>query len=178
GGGPEGQRRGGPVERGALAADAFRVQLLGPVRVWRGDAELRLGPPRQRALFAVLAFRRDRVVPRWELINAMWGEDAPATAEGSVYTYLSGLRKVLEPGRSGRAPSAVRPPGGVGYGLRLAAGTVDVETFEARSADAANALARGAADDAFALADQALAMWQGEPLSGLPGPFAEARRTQ
>ena len=162
----------------SVAADSLRVQLLGPVRAWHGPTELRLGPPRQRALFAVLVFRHDHVVARRELINAVWGDDAPATAEGSVYTYLTGLRKVLEPGRSGRAASTVLPSEGVGYRLRLGADAVDVELFESLSGDAAKALERGAADDAFALADRALAMWQGEPLSGLPGPFAEASRIQ
>lgn len=157
---------------------ALRVRVLGPVRAWLGLTEIRLGPPRQRALFAVLVFRRDHVVTRTELINAVWGDDAPATAEGSIYTYLSGLRKALEPGRSGRTASTVLPSEGLGYRLRLDPGAVDLVGFQELSADAAAALGRGAADDAVAMANRALAMWQGEPLTGLPGPFAESRRTE
>ncbi|TDV48658.1 BTAD domain-containing putative transcriptional regulator [Actinophytocola oryzae] len=161
-----------------MSAGVLRVQVLGPVRAWLDATEIRLGPPRQRALFAVLVFRRNHVVSRSELINAVWGDDAPTTAEGSVYTYLSGLRKVLEPGRSGRTASTVLPSEGIGYRLRLDPGAVDLAGFEELLADAEAALGRGLADDAVGLANRALAMWQGEPLSGLPGPFAESCRTQ
>src|SRR5215469_13127166 len=46
-----------------------------------------LGQPRQLAVLAVLAVRANLVVSRADLIDAVWGEHPPATAEGSVYTY-------------------------------------------------------------------------------------------
>ena len=78
----------------------LRVGVLGPLRAWRGEAEIGLGPARQRAIFAVLAVHAGRPVPRGELIDAVWGESPPAGVEGSVHTYVSGLRRALEPGRS------------------------------------------------------------------------------
>jgi DNA-binding SARP family transcriptional activator len=85
-----------------VAGDAvgLSVAVLGSPRAWLGDSELNLGPSRQRALFAVLALRANSVVSRTELIDAVWGEQAPASAEGSVHTYVSGLRRVLESDRS------------------------------------------------------------------------------
>lgn len=156
--------------------DTLRVQVLGPVRAWSGDTEIRLGPTRQRVLFAVLALRRDHVVGRDELINAVWGVDAPTTAEGSVYTYVSGLRRAMEPDRSQRAASTPLASEGTGYRLHLAADALDATRFDTLRAEAVAALARDAADDAVGLADRALALWQGEPLTGLPGPFATAAR--
>ncbi|HEY0808163.1 MAG TPA: AfsR/SARP family transcriptional regulator, partial [Pseudonocardiaceae bacterium] len=162
----------------AGSPDTLRVQVLGPIQAWRGDTEIRLGPTRQRALFAVLALRRDRMVGRDELINAVWGQDAPTTAEGSIYTYVSGLRRALEPDRSQRAASTLLPSEGTGYRLHLAADALDAVQFDALRVEAAETLARQAADDAIELTDRAMALWHGEPLTGLPGPFATACREQ
>jgi DNA-binding SARP family transcriptional activator len=157
-----------------VAEQALRVELLGPVLVRRGQQELRLGAPRQRALFAVLASRAGRAVSREDLINAIWGHEPPASAEGSVYTYVSGLRRVIEPGRGNRAASAVLLSEGPGYLLR--ADAVDLHEFDALRRRAEQALADGDQAAAVEAADQALALWRGEPLSGLPGPFAASLR--
>lgn len=160
----------------ATPRDTLRVDVLGPIRAWLGTGEIRLGPPRQRALFAVLALRTGEAVSRPELIRAVWGEQAPPTAEGSVYTYLSGLRRALEPGRSGRAASTVLPSESSGYRLRLAPEALDAVVFERLSGEARTAVDAGDPAAAADLAARALARWQGEPLSGLPGPFAETHR--
>ena len=76
----------------------LRVCVLGPVRAWIGGHEIDLGAARQRAVFAVLAAHAGRLVGRDELITAIWGDSPPATAAGSVYTYVSGLRRALTPG--------------------------------------------------------------------------------
>ena len=73
----------------------LRVETLGSLRVYAGDREIAVGPPKQRALFTVLALRGDSVVSRDELVDRLWGAAPPATAAGSVHTYLSGLRRVL-----------------------------------------------------------------------------------
>ena len=40
--------------------EGLRVQLLGPVRAWRGQDELGLGGPRRRAVFSMLAMRANQ----------------------------------------------------------------------------------------------------------------------
>lgn len=158
--------------------DTLRVEILGPVRAWRGGTEVQLGPPRQRAAFAVLAMHRDRIVSKAELIRAMWDSDVPATAEGSVYTYLSGLRRSLEPNRTNRAASTSLPSEGSGYRLRLPPEGLDAVTFETLADQARAVLDRGDHRVAANLADQALGLWHGEPLAGLPGSFAAAQRAR
>jgi len=157
----------------AERARELRVELLGPVLVRRDGDERKLGAPRQRALFAVLASRPDKAVSREDLITAIWGQDAPASADGSIYTYVSGLRRALEPDRGNRAVSSVLLSEGPGYRLRIPAEDIDLHEFDALAEQA-----RTGGDQAAAVsaADRALALWHGEPLSGLPGPWAASLR--
>lgn len=158
------------------AALSLRVALLGPVRAWSDGREVALGSPRQRGVFAVLALRPGAAVRRDELIRAVWGEDAPATAEGSVYTYVSVLRKALEPDRPRGAASRLLESVGSGYRLVLDPGASDVAEFEALRRRARRQLDDGAPREALWSVDSALALWRGVPLAGLDGPFARAHR--
>ena len=133
-------------ERGRLAVVPLRVGVLGPVTVWRDGREQAAGQPRQLAVLGVLATRANRVVSRGELIDAVWGDQPPASAEGGIYTYVAGLRRVIEPDRprrdpdrSRRAPARTIVSGGGGYLLRLGAGALDADHFERCLAAAARA---------------------------------------
>ena len=152
------------------------VDVLGPIRARIGDAEIALGPARQRAVFAVLAMRANRVVSRRELIEAVWGDAPPASAQGSVYTYICGLRRSLEPRRSRWAPGDLLTSDRVGYVLRLAPGALDAERFDTLRQSAHDRIDKH--DPARAVRDleAALALWRGDALSGVPGPFADTMR--
>ncbi|MEU9516688.1 BTAD domain-containing putative transcriptional regulator [Micromonospora sp. NPDC048169] len=148
----------------------LRVTVLGPVRAWNGEVEIDLGPARRRALFAVLAANANRPVTRTELIRALWGESAPSTAAGNIYTYVSGLRRGLGPAggllRSGRT----------GYTLRLEPGALDADRFERLCEAAGAAAAAGRSGEAVALLDEALALWHGEAYANVTGLFADLDR--
>ncbi|MFF5260815.1 BTAD domain-containing putative transcriptional regulator [Actinomadura viridis] len=156
-------------------APAPRFAVLGPVRAWRGPAELSLGGPQQRALLAVLLLGRGRAMPVEALVDALWGDLPPARAVGTVRTYASRLRRVLE---TDRARPEVLVAAGNGYALRTAPGMVDAEVFEARAAEAVRARAAGDPARARELLVQALDLWDGAPLPGLPGPYLQARRAR
>src|SRR5580704_7137265 len=100
---PEVQSEGGPRDVAPLL-----VGVLGPVTVWREGHELGAGQPRQLAVLGVLASRANRVVSRGELVDAVWGDEPPASAENGIYTYVAGLRRVLEPGGHHRMPGRTR----------------------------------------------------------------------
>ena len=108
----------------------LRVGVLGPVMAWYGDQELPVGQPRQQAVLGILAMRANRVISRGELVDAVWGQDPPASAEGGVYTYVAGLRRVIEPNRSLRGPGRVLVSSGAGYVLHLVPGQPDAVAFE------------------------------------------------
>ncbi|MFF0387182.1 BTAD domain-containing putative transcriptional regulator [Kitasatospora sp. NPDC004615] len=152
----------------------LRLCLLGPVQAWCGERELELGPPQQRALLTALALRARRIVSVDELLDALW-EEPPARAAAIVRTYVSRLRRVLE---LDRVRPAVLVSSGSGYVLRLPAECVDAEVFEDRVAAAGRARALGDVAGALGLLREACGLWHGEPLAGLPGPFAQAHRAR
>ncbi|MEV4637773.1 BTAD domain-containing putative transcriptional regulator [Actinoplanes sp. NPDC049548] len=158
--------------------EPLRVSVLGPVRAWYGDRELNLGPARQRALFAVLAADANRVVTRDDIIEAVWGTAPPATAPGSVYTYISGLRRALAPGPDRRAAAEVLSSGPHGYSLRITPGHLDSDRFEELCTEAATRQEAGDAAAAAALLDEALRLWHGEAYAGLTGDRIELERTR
>jgi DNA-binding SARP family transcriptional activator/predicted negative regulator of RcsB-dependent stress response len=153
----------------------LRFAVLGPVRAWRGPAELDLGGPQQRAVLAVLLLNRGRTMPIEGLLDALWGDLPPARAVGTVRTYASRLRRALE---NDRANPEILVSTGKGYALRAAPGALDAEVFEARAAEAGRARTAGDTVRARELYGRALDLWDGAPLPGLPGPYLRARRTR
>jgi DNA-binding SARP family transcriptional activator len=161
----------------------LRVGVLGPVTAWRGEREVHAGQPRQLAVLGLLATRANRVVSRGELVDAVWGDQPPASAESGIYTYVAGLRRVLEPDRprsdpdrSRRVPARVLVSAGGGYMLRLDPGCLDSEQFEHCIARARGLRMSGDLAGGVQAIDEALALWRGLPFAGVPGPFADAER--
>ncbi|MBY8878751.1 AfsR/SARP family transcriptional regulator [Actinacidiphila acidipaludis] len=153
------------------------VRLLGPVRASVDAREIALGPPLQRAVFTVLAVRRDQVVDRGELIDAVWGEALPGNPEGAVHTYVAGLRRALEPVRARRSPGRFLESHPSGYRLRLPdPEATDLARFERLADEGRAASGAGRLPLAERLLDEALALFDGSVLGGVPGPFAQARR--
>jgi DNA-binding SARP family transcriptional activator len=70
-------------------------RLLGPLQVLRDGSPVDIGPPKQRAALAVLLLADGGVVSVDRLIDAIWGDDVPASATASLQAYVSNLRKAL-----------------------------------------------------------------------------------
>ncbi len=157
---------------------ALRVGVLGPVMAWYGDQELPVGQPRQQAVLGILAMRANRVISRGELVDAVWGQDPPASAEGGIYTYVAGLRRVIEPNRSLRGPGRVLVSSGAGYVLHLVPGQPDAVAFEQDLGRARQLRKAGDATGAVIALDSALSLWRGIAFAGVPGPFAETERVR
>ncbi|WP_433327713.1 BTAD domain-containing putative transcriptional regulator [Spirillospora sp. CA-294931] len=154
---------------------APRFSVLGPVRAWRGDTELDLGSPQQRATLAVLLLKAGHAVPADELVQALWEGDPPTRAVGTLRTYVSRLRRELEFDRS---HPELLVSAGDSYVLRADPASIDANVFEERLAAAERARADGDSVTAVALLRAAGELWSGPALSGLPGPFASAQRSR
>ncbi|MEV0379635.1 BTAD domain-containing putative transcriptional regulator [Nonomuraea sp. NPDC050643] len=163
-------------------SEGIFIRLLGAVTGERhgeaGSEPIDLGPARQQATLAILASAGARPVPMDRLIAGVWGDEAPRNAEQSVYTYIAGLRRVFEPGRKRREPSRLLAGTSAGYILRLEPGQVDALCFAERLAAARDAQRDGDDPEAVRLLGEALEMWRGTALSGLPGPFADKERAR
>ncbi len=159
----------------------LRFSVLGLMRAHRGATALKVGSPQQQAMLAVLLLRPGHSASATDLIAALWGEEPPGAAMTTVRTYAWRWRKVLDavaPGEEGsgeKAAGSALMSMGDGYRLVLPKLAVDTAQVEALAAEAERT-ARGEPLRARDLLNQALELWQGEPLAGIPGPFAERHR--
>lgn len=142
------------------ARDAVGYRLLGPLEVRFNGRAVDLGPPKQRALLAILLQHAGEVVSTERLIELVWGDDPPRTAVLSIQIYVSGLRRALEP-VGADAALVTRPPG---YLMHADRDSIDVLRFRRLVAAGSNAAA-GDPERGAALLREALELWRGAPLS-------------
>ncbi|MGI5160033.1 BTAD domain-containing putative transcriptional regulator [Microbispora sp. CA-102843] len=146
--------------------NTLSFRLLGPFEVTGGDGRvIDLGPRKQRAVLAVLALEPGRIVSLDRLIDELWADEPPSSATATLQSYVSNLRKVLEPGRRPRTPPAVLLTREPGYLLSVAPGQVDLARFVSWVEDGRRALARREYAAVLGLIDRALESWRGEPLA-------------
>jgi DNA-binding SARP family transcriptional activator len=166
---PHGRAAWAPV-RPTVPASGLYAAVLGPVRLWQAGEPLPTGSPQQRALLAALVLREGRTATAAELIDALWGNEPPSQALAAVRTYASRLRKMMDPG------TLVSESGG--YAIRLPAQACDVTMAMHLTGQAEQMRIKGDLQHARALLRHALGLWEGEPLAGVPGPYAEAQRVR
>jgi class 3 adenylate cyclase/tetratricopeptide (TPR) repeat protein len=98
---------------------------------------------KQRVLLGVLLVNANELVSSERLIDALWGDRPPATAQSALQVHVSQLRKLLGAERIETGPS--------GYRLVVGPDELDSSRFERLLADG-----RG---------EEALALWRGRPLA-------------
>jgi DNA-binding SARP family transcriptional activator len=153
------------------------IRVLGSLEVVGDDGRsCQITSLKLRALVSVLVLAEGRPVAPAALIDRLWGEEAPAEAMASLHSYVSNLRRLLEPGRRARARSRLLMFGPVGYTLAIEPEQVDSTRF-LRLVGQAEQAAEPA--EAERLADEALALWRGEPYQDLDGQaYVTAVRAQ
>ena len=154
------------------------VRVLGPLQVMVDDVPADVGGPRQRCVLARLVAEHGRVVSADRLIEDLYADDAPPQALAAVQSYVSHLRRALEPGRPARAPSGVLVTSPPGYAIQLGQDAVDAWSFEDEIHRAAGL------DDPVAVQDRlssALASWRGpafQEFGGMAWADLEASRLE
>ena len=120
----------------------MEFRLLGPLEARDGDRELSLRGGKERALLALLLLHANRTLALERIVDDLWGDDVPETAQKMVQVYVSHLRKLLPAGTL-----QTRPPG---YALVLEPEQLDLNRFVTALTEAREALdageARGAED--------------------------------
>ena len=138
----------------------MEFRLLGPLEVVGDDAvPVALGGPRPRSLLAQLLLHPNQVVSTDRLIDAIWGESPPASAQNALQVHVHALRGAL-----GADRIVTRPPG---YLVRVEPDELDVDRFERLAGSGTDGLR------------EALALWRGPALADLAyEPFAVAAATR
>src|SRR5580693_8018430 len=156
-----------------------QFRLLGPLEAQDGERRVELGRPKQRVLLAVLLVHANHVVSLDRLIEELWGAGPPPQAAASLQTYVSNLRRALEPGRPARAPSRMlvsQPPG---YRLVVGAGDLDAARFAALAQEGHRLLEAGRPAAAAGVLREGLALWRGPALAEVADEgFAQAERNR
>jgi DNA-binding SARP family transcriptional activator len=141
-------------------------RILGPLEVAANGRAVPLGGTKQRSLLAVLLLHRSAVVPTDQLVEDLWGAEAPAAAAKTVQVHVSRLRKAL-------GNDALETRAG-GYALNVETASVDLFRFEELTQNGRRLLAAGDPAAARAAFGEALALWRGPPLADFAyEPFAQ-----
>jgi DNA-binding SARP family transcriptional activator/DNA-binding XRE family transcriptional regulator len=139
-------------------AGGVRISVLGPLAAWRHGEPVPLGPPMQQAVLGLLALYAGARLSRAAIIDALWGEDPPATATAMVHCYISRLRRLL-----GTGPLS---SSGHGYRLQITACELDLHAFTTLAGRGGQARAAAELTTACQAYAAALALWHGDPLDG------------
>jgi DNA-binding SARP family transcriptional activator/tetratricopeptide (TPR) repeat protein len=123
----------------------MEFRILGPLEAHSDGQALDLGGAKQRALLGVLLLHANSVVSKDRLIDALWEDDPPESAQKALQVHVSSLRKLV-----GKERLQTQAPG---YVLRVQPDEFDLARFcelqeQGRLADA-------------------LSLWRGPPLSDL-----------
>lgn len=141
----------------------MEFRILGPIEVLDAGRIIPLGGGKQRAALAILLLHPNEVVSRDRLIEGLWGASPPATADHTLDTYMSRLRRTL--GSEGDGPRVVsRRPG---YSLRVEDGELDLQRFEILLEEGRQTLRAGNYRRAAELLRQAISLFRGPPFDDL-----------
>ena len=103
--------------------------MLGATRILREGRPVDLPARKVRSVLAALALEPGATSSADRLVDLIWGEVAPRGAHGTLHSYISGLRRVLEPDLAARARPQVLLTSDAGYRLALGRDDVDATAF-------------------------------------------------
>ncbi|MFT3662316.1 MAG: BTAD domain-containing putative transcriptional regulator [Gordonia sp. (in: high G+C Gram-positive bacteria)] len=148
------------------------LRVLGPTGVLVGGVERHPGGPMPRALLARLIVAHGETVSAQTLIDELWHGDPPTSASSTLQSYVSMLRRILEPAH-GRGAPTVLVRRGPGYALDPRGLELDADLFVTGVRRARELLGAGDPAAAAAVLDRALALWHGPAYADVCAwPFA------
>ena len=163
------------MARGGGGRGRLEFSILGPLAVTRAGDVVDVGSRKQRALLTLLLLHANRVVSVDRLVEELWGGAPPGQATVTLQSYVSNLRRALEPDRAPGAAPSVLVTQAPGYVLVVDDDAIDANRFERLAAAGRDALATGDLDTARQLLDDALALWRGDALADMAfESFAQA----
>jgi predicted ATPase/DNA-binding SARP family transcriptional activator len=147
---------------------SLEYRILGSLEVLRDGAPVAITAPKERVILLCLLLAQGRSVPVARLVDALWGEQPPASASKLVQLYVSHLRKWL-------GPASITTSSG-GYRMELEDGVLDTSSFAKLLAEGRSARARGGERRAASVLADALALWRGAEVAD--GEIPDAMRVE
>lgn len=152
----------------------MEFHALGQLVVLRDGESVDLGPPKQKALLALLLINPNQPLSVERILDELWGDEAPGK-ENALRVHVSRLRSVLDPDRA-RGESSVLETRGGAYQLTIDPDRFDVMRFDALAVQGKVLLETDARAAAEAL-EAALASWNGPAFSEFAyDDFAQVER--
>lgn len=135
------------------------IRLLGSLELVDDEGvQIDIGGAQPRVILALLVSARGKLVAADALIDAIWDEDPPLSATGTLQTYVSRLRRALSAVGGSIAHESA------GYRLDVDWDAIDVHQFEALADEARSALDADDPATARRLLIDAEQMWRGPAL--------------
>jgi DNA-binding SARP family transcriptional activator len=153
----------------------IRFNVLGVLELRAGNEVWVPRGPKVCRVLALLLLRPNQVVDIGTLAEELWADGPPRTTATTIRTHVYHLRKMLE--RDSGVPAAIGllVTESAGYRLRVEEEQVDAGQFR-RLVDTGRArLEQGRASEAATILRQALSLWRGTPLTGVPAGRVLAR---
>jgi DNA-binding SARP family transcriptional activator/tetratricopeptide (TPR) repeat protein len=146
-----------PAEQEA-AVSGLRFGLLGPLEVRAGDRLVPMTGRRRKVVLLMLLLEPGRIVPMARLVEALWDDHPPKTAETQVQICVSQIRNLLaETGHDD--PIRTHP---TGYMIQLPPEAIDMVQFHQLVARARVTAQGGDVAGAAAELRAALDLWRGD----------------
>lgn len=147
--------------------------VLGPLEVRTPDGmPTSLKRRKARELLALLVLRSGTTVEREEIVDVLWGERPPVSAQANLNSYVWDLRRVLA--RAAPADEPRPTTSRNGYRLDLRTEECDAYLFEELAATGRQALRNDRYRAAAELLAKALGLWRGRVLQGITAEFCVA----
>ncbi len=108
---------------------ALRISVFGPLTVHRGETELsanQLGGPKPRQVLEILLLSFGSAVSKSRIMELLWSGNHPAVALPTLESYVSVLRRHLQPGTGRSGP--LRTVNG-GYAIDRSLVELDLDRF-------------------------------------------------
>ena len=138
----------------------LRYDLLGRLRIHRGNDEIQLGARKERALLSMLLAHANRVVSTDHLLDELWADGASKNPQNVLWVNISKLRSVLEPSRAKGSDSTVLVTSSPGYMLIVEPDAIDADRFESLTDEGRRLLDFDPAAASLVF-HEALALWKG-----------------
>lgn len=151
-----------------VRGDGLRVEILGPLRVLVDGEPVETGSETQQLLLGLLALTPNVPVTRDTLVEMLWGGQPGDRSVESLQSRVSRLRRRLEPGQPDSAAFAVLVTVRDGYQLTVSESQHDLLVLRRLVARARRARDDGDLGETCRLYAEAVALWRGDPLAGLP----------